>query len=42
MIFIEKEFDTIFIDAKKKSYAKRKHVYDKTGKSTTTDAYYYF
>ena len=42
MEIIEKEFDTIFNKSKKKEYTKRKHRYDKTGKSTTTDAYYFF
>jgi len=42
MRIIEKEFDVLFSDTNKKRYTKRKHVYDKTGKSTTTDAFYNF
>ena len=42
MEIIEKEFNTIFNKSKKEEYTKRKHTYDKTGKSTTTDAYYFF
>jgi len=42
MRIIEKKFDVLFSDTNKKRYTKRKHVYDKTGKSTTTDAYYIF
>jgi len=39
---IEKEFDLMFKNARKINKQKRLHVYDKSGKSTTTDVYYYF
>ena len=39
---IEKEFDSLFLDTNKKKYTKRKHAYDKTGKSTTNDLFYNF
>ena len=39
---IEKEFDLMFKNASKINKQKRPHVYDKSGKSTTTDVYYYF
>ena len=38
---IEKEFDLMFKNARKINKQKRLHVYDKSGKSTTTDVYYY-
>ena len=40
MEIITKELDTIFSNPKKNEFIKRKHAYDKTGKSTTTDTYY--
>jgi len=39
---IEKEFDLMFKNVRKINKQKRSHVYDKSGKSTTTDVYYYF
>ena len=42
MKIIKKEFDVLFNNTNKEQYTKRKHVYDKMGKSTTTDAYYFF
>ena len=39
---IEKEFDLMFKNSRKVNKQKRPHVYDKSGKSTTTDVYYYF
>ena len=39
---IEKELDNIFKDYQKGNKKKRKHVYDKSGESTTTDVYYFF
>jgi hypothetical protein len=39
---IEKEFDLMFKNARKVNKKKRPHIFDKSGKSTTTDVYYYF
>ena len=38
---IEKELDNIFKDSQKGNKKKRKHAYDKTGESSTTDVYYF-
>ncbi len=38
---IEKELDNIFKDSQKGNKKKRKHVYDKSGESSTTDVYYF-
>ena len=38
---IEKALDGLFVNASKTNKEKRKHVFDNTGKSTTTDTYYY-
>ena len=38
---IEKEIDALFSNSRKVDKQKRKHVYDKTGKSFTTDVYYW-
>jgi hypothetical protein len=38
---IEKELDNIFKDSQKSNKKKRKHVYDKSGESSTTDVYYF-
>ncbi len=38
---IEKTFDPLFENSRKVDKEKRKHVYDKSGKSFTTDVYYY-
>ena len=38
---IEKEIDALFVNSRKVNKQKRKHVYDKTGKSFTTDVYYW-
>ena len=38
---IEKALNSLFSNADKTNKKKRKHVYDDTGKSTTTDVYYY-
>ena len=38
---IEKEFDLMFKNSRKVNKQKRPHIYDKSGKSTTTDVYYF-
>lgn len=38
---IEKTLDDLFKDTQKTNKQKRKHVFDDSGKSTTTDVYYY-
>ena len=38
---IEKELDNIFKEAQKSNKKKRKHLYDETGESSTTDVYYF-
>ena len=38
---IENELNSVFKNSKKVDKQKRAHVYDKSGKSTTTDVYYY-
>ena len=38
---IEKELDNIFKDSQKGNKKKRKHAYDKSGESSTTDVYYF-
>ena len=38
---IEKALNSLFSNADKTNKKKRKHVFDDTGKSTTTDVYYY-
>ena len=38
---IEKELDNIFKDSQKGNKKKRKHSYDKSGESSTTDVYYF-
>ena len=38
---IENELNSVFKNSKKSDKKKRAHVYDKSGKSTTTDVYYY-